>query len=430
MTPDDAIAYLHDLPRFAGVADDAYRPGLERMEALMDAMNRPHEAFPSVHVAGTNGKGSTASMVAAIITAAGERTGLHTSPHLAHVTERMRIDGAPAPTEWLADAVTRHRDAFDRIGPSFFEATVALSFLYFAEQTVDRAVVEVGLGGRLDATNILQPELAVITSIDLEHTALLGDTLTAIAREKAGIIKLGVPVLTAVRQPEALDAIRRVAREREATLHVLDADVDVRRAKTFLDHSVLNITSPVRAYDDLHIDLGGVHQQRNALLAARAAEVLGLGADAIRTGLRDVRRLSSLRGRLELLQRDPLVVADVAHNPSSLAATLDAVRPTLDVHGGRLYMLLGLMRDKDVGAIAELLDAAHAIVTPVALPSERALPAEALRNVLAEHGVQANGPSTIAAGIAAFQQDAAADDVLLITGSHQMVESLISNTNG
>ena len=144
MTPDDAIAYLHDLPRFAGVADDAYRPGLERMEALMDAMDRPHEAFPSVHIAGTNGKGSTASMVAAIATADGQRTGLHTSPHLTHVTERMRVDGTPASADWLADVVTRYRDALDGIGPSFFEATVALSFLYFADQNVDRAVVEVG----------------------------------------------------------------------------------------------------------------------------------------------------------------------------------------------------------------------------------------------------------------------------------------------
>ena len=421
MTPDAAIAYLHGLPRYAGVADDAYKPGLARMEALMDAMGRPHEAFPSVHVAGTNGKGSTASMIAAIATAAGQRTGLHTSPHLLRVTERLRIDGQPAPDEWLAEAVARYRADFERIEPSFFEATVALSFRYFAEQQVDRAVVEVGLGGRLDATNVLQPELAVITSIDLEHTTLLGDTLAAIAREKAGIIKPGVPVLTGVRQLEAVEAIRAVAEEQDAPLHGIDTEIEIRHAKAKLDHSMLAITTPVRVYDDLRIDLGGVHQQHNALLAVRAAEVLGLGADAIRTGLRDVRRLSGLRGRLELLQRDPLVVADVAHNPSSLAATLDAVRPTLDVHGGRLYVLLGLMRDKDVGAIAELLDAAHAIVTPVGLPSERALPAEALRDALAEHGVQVNGPSTIAAGIAAFQQDAAADDALLITGSHGVV---------
>jgi dihydrofolate synthase/folylpolyglutamate synthase len=425
VTPDDAIAYLHDLPRFAGVADDAYRPGLKRMEALLETMDRPHRAFPSVHVAGTNGKGSTASMVAAIATADGQRTGLHTSPHLTHVTERMRVDGAPAPVGWLADAVTRHRDAFDRIGPSFFEVTVALSLLYFAEQQVDRAAVEVGLGGRLDATNIVQSELAIITSIDLEHTALLGDTLAAIAREKAGIIKPGVPVLTGVRQPDALDAIRLVARERGVSLHALDAEVNVSRSAMQVDHSVLDVTTPVRGYDGLRVELGGAHQQRNALLAVRAAELLGLGADAIRTGLRDVRRLSGLRGRLEVLQRDPLVVADVAHNPSSLAATLDALRPTLDAHGGRLHVLLGVMRDKDIAAIAELLDAAEASVTPVDLPSERALPGDALRGTLAEHDVRVSHPSTIEAGVATFRQHATAHDVLLITGSHRMVEALL-----
>ena len=423
MTPDDAIATLHDLPRFAGVADDAYRPGLERMEALMDAMDRPHEAFPSVHVAGTNGKGSTASMVAAIATANGQRVGLHTSPHLTHVTERMRIDGTPAPADGLADAVARYRGALDRIGPSFFEATVALSFLYFAKQQVDQAVVEVGLGGRLDATNILQPELAIITSIDLEHTALLGDTLAALAREKAGIIKPGVPVLAGVRQPAALDTIRRVARERKAPLHALDAEVSVSRAEAFLDHSVLDITTPVRAYEGLRVGLGGAHQQRNALLAIRAAELMGLGAEAIRAGLRDVRRLSGLRGRLEVLQRDPLIVADVAHNPSSLAATLDALRPTLDDRSGRLHVLLGLMRDKDVEAIAQLLNEAEATVTPVALPSERALSAETLHGVLSERGVRVNEPPTIQASHAAFQQHATARDGLLITGSHQLLEA-------
>lgn len=427
MTSDDAIAYLHDLPRFAGVADDAYRPGLERMEALMDAMDRPHEAFPSVHVAGTNGKGSTASMLAAIATAAGRRTGLHTSPHLTHVTERMRINGRPAPEAWLAKAIVRYRAVFDRIGPSFFEATVALSLRYFADQQVDLAVVEVGLGGRLDATNILQSEWAIITSIDLEHTALLGDTLGAIAREKAGIIKPGAPVLTSVRQPEALDAIHKVAAAQDAPLHAVADEVTVLHAETMLDHSVLDITTPVRTYEALRVGLGGAHQQRNAMLALRAAELLGLEVEAIRAGLRNVRQLAGLRGRLEILQRDPLIVCDVAHNPSSLAATLDALQPALDIRGGQLHVLLGLMRDKDVSAIAELLKEAGATVTPVDLPSERALPAEALHDTLADQGVRVTDPMPVAAGLASFRKDAAMEDVLLITGSHQMLAPLFNH---
>jgi len=184
MSRPDALDYLLNRPQFANVADDAHKPGLERMHTLMDEMGDPHEALRTVHVAGTNGKGSVSAMVAAIATAAGLRTGLHTSPHLTHVTQRMRIDGTPAPTDWLAGAVEEYRPLFDRVEPSFFEMTVALTFLYFAEQNVDLAVVEVGLGGRLDSTNVLHPALSIITNIDLDHTDLLGDTIGAIAREK------------------------------------------------------------------------------------------------------------------------------------------------------------------------------------------------------------------------------------------------------
>lgn len=422
MTSNDALAYLRTLPRFAGVADEAYRPGLERMDALMDAMDRPHTAVPSVHVAGTNGKGSTASMIAAIATASGRRAGLHTSPHLVHVAERMRVDGVPAPTAWLAEAVERYRADFERIGPSFFEATVALSLRYFAEEDVDLAVVEVGLGGRLDATNILRPELALITSIDLEHTALLGDTLAAIAREKAGIVKPGVPVLTAVHQPEALDTIRDVASVQDAPLHIVADEVTVFRADAALDHSMLGVETPVHRYEALRVGLGGAHQQSNALLALRAAELLGIDAGSIRRGLRDVRRLAGLRGRLEILRRNPLVVFDVAHNPSGLAATLAALRPTLTRKNGRLHVLLGLMRDKDLDAIAALLREASARVTPTALPGDRALPADALHDGLATCNVDVQAPATVAEAWAAFHRDADDGDVLLVTGSHQMME--------
>src|SRR5690606_4396768 len=169
-----------------------------------------HRAFPSVHVAGTNGKGSTASMIAAVGTAAGLRVGLHTSPHLFHVGERIRVDGVPAPEAWLAAAVARYRPAFEAVGPSFFEATVALSFRYFAGAGVDWVVAEVGLGGRLDATNVLAPAVSVVTSIGLDHTELLGESLAAIAREKAGIVKPATPVVTAADQPEVVDVLRAV----------------------------------------------------------------------------------------------------------------------------------------------------------------------------------------------------------------------------
>ena len=430
MSPADARRYLFSLPRFADRGAAAYRPGLERMERLMEAMDRPHRAFRSIHVAGTNGKGSTASFLAAIATAGGLRTGLHTSPHLLDLGERLRIDGRPAPWSWIAPAVARYRSAFDAIGPSFFEATVALSFLYFAEADVDLAVVEVGLGGRLDATNVLQPELAVITSIGLDHTDLLGDTLGAIAREKAGIIKPGTPVLTAATQPEALEAIRQVAEARTSACYRLQDDVAVQDLRPSLTGSELTARTPRRSYPDLHVGLAGAHQQTNALLALRAAEVAlpetAGNAEAVYHGLREVRRLAGLRGRLEVLSREPLVVADVAHNPDGLAAALSFLRAHAG-SGGRRFVLLGAMRDKAVAEMARLLAAAPLVVIPTSLPGERALSGEELGTLLAEQGAQVAPPAGVAAGLAAFTRDAAPADALLVTGSHLTVAQLLAD---
>ena len=427
MTEADVRRYLSGLPRFADRGAAAYRPGLERMEALMDVMGRPHEAFRSVHVAGTNGKGSTASFLAAISAAAGLRTGLHTSPHLFDLSERLRIDGRPAPWSWIAEAVARYRPAFDVVGPSFFEATVALSFLYFAETDVDLAVVEVGLGGRLDATNVLQPVLAVITPIGLDHTDLLGDTLGAIAREKAGIIKTGTPVLTAAVQPEAIETIRQVAEARTSAFYRLQDEVVIHEARSSLTGSDLTVRTPQRSYPRLHVGLAGAHQQTNALLALRAAELAlpdGVhDADPVYRGLREVRRLAGLRGRLEVLSREPLVVADVAHNPDGLAAALRFLgthaRP-----GGMRFALFGVLRDKALAEMARLLAEASLVVIPVPLPGERALPTEQLGTLLAEQGVQVARSAGVEESLTAFLRHAAPADALLITGSHLTVAQL------
>lgn len=428
MTYDDAYAYLHALPRFSDQGALALQPGLERMAALMDAMGRPHKAYPSVHIAGTNGKGSTASMLAAVATAAGRRTGLHTSPHLVYLGERLRIDGVPAPESWIAGAVGRFRDSFEAVRPSFFEATTALSLLYFAEAQVDLAVVEVGLGGGMDATNIIEPRLAIITSIGLEHTDLLGDTLEAIARAKAGIIKPGVPVLTAVAQPEAREVIEQEAeRQRAPFEHVREA-VQIHEVQSRLEGLILSVQTPLRRYENLEVGLPGGHQTANALLALRAAErvveTVVRDAAPVYHGLRDVRRLAGLRGRLETVQAAPLVVADVAHNADGLAAALafvHAQRPE-----ARLFVLLGLMRDKDLDAIARLLADAGASVFPVHLSSPRAVEPEMLAGRLRASGLAVEKGGSVEEGRAWFYRRAASDDVLLITGSHQVVEQIYS----
>ena len=389
------------------------------MEALLEAMDVPTDGLRVVHVAGTNGKGSTASMVAAMATAAGQKVGLHTSPHLLHVAERMRVDGTPAPEAWLANAVTQNRSLIARIGPSFFEATVALSLRYFVEEAVDLAVVEVGLGGRLDATNVLTPAVALITHIGLDHTDLLGDTLEAIAREKGGIIKPGVPCLTAATQPSVQAELQALADAADASLEVVQQTTDLHGAATG-PHARGTIRTPARMYEALSLDLPGAHQWTNARLAVRAVETLGIATDAaVRQGLGGVRRLAGLRGRLETLQTEPLVVADVAHNPEGLRAALTHLRTIAPQ--ARLHVLLGLMRDKDLAAIARLCAAHAAGVTPVQGLSDRAVPAADVADALRAAGASVHAPATVLDGLSGFLKRADASDALLCTGSHQVV---------
>lgn len=424
MTAAAALAFLHNLPRFADAGAAAYRPGLERMEALLEAMDVPTDRLRVVHVAGTNGKGSTASMVAAMATAAGQKVGLHTSPHLLHVAERMRIDGTSAPEAWLAAAVTRYRSLIERIGPSFFEATVALSLRYFVEEAVDLAVVEVGLGGRLDATNVLTPAVALITHIGLDHTDLLGDTIEAIAREKGGIIKPGVPCLTAATQPSVQAELQALADAAGASLEVVQQTTQLYGAADTGADALGTLRTPVRTYEGLALDLPGAHQRTNARLAVRAVETLELATDAaVREGLGAVRALAGLRGRLETLQTEPLIVADVAHNPEGLQVALTHLHTVAP--DARLHVLLGLMRDKDLGAIARLCAAHAAGVTPVQGLSDRAVPAADVAGALRAAGATVHPPAAVLDGLAAFLETADASDALLATGSHQVAAPVV-----
>ncbi|MFB6247653.1 MAG: folylpolyglutamate synthase/dihydrofolate synthase family protein [Salinibacter sp.] len=427
MSRPDAVEYLLGLPQYAN-DESAQKPGLERMERLMDGMGAPHEAIRTVHVAGTNGKGSVSSMIAAIATAAGLTTGLHTSPHLTHVEQRMRVGGTPAPRDWLVDAVDRYRPLFDRVQPSFFEVTVALSLRYFADQTVDLAVVEVGLGGRLDATNVLDPALAVLTNIDLDHTDLLGDTLAAIAREKAGIIKPHTPVLSGVDQAEARAVIAEVADERSAPLRELQDEASWWAPHADLSGSVVDLETPLRAYDQLHVALPGPHQQANAALAVRAAEFVVPAAQAtavpVYEGVRDVRALTGFRGRLDVLQDEPLVVVDVAHNPPSIEAGLRTLDRVLTRRDGSLYVAFNAVQGKQLAAVARLLAARDARVIPVPVDTARALSPCEMTETLRAHGATVLGARPLPTALDDFQQGAEAGDTLLLTGSHKMVELL------
>jgi dihydrofolate synthase/folylpolyglutamate synthase len=427
MSRSDAVEYLLGLPQYANDTS-AHTPGLERMEALMDAMGTPHRSIRTVHVAGTNGKGSVASLTAAIASAAGLRTGLHTSPHLTHVEQRMRVDGTPAPGDWLADAVAEYRPVFEEVEASFFEVTVALSFLYFAERAVDLAVVEVGLGGRLDATNVLRPALSIITTVDLDHTELLGDTLPAIAREKAGIIKPRTPVLSGVTQPPAAAVIAEVATERDAPLRRLPDEVSWWAPYADLSGSVMDLDTPLRSYDRVTVGLPGAHQQANAALAVRAAELVVPAVQATATpvyeGLRTVRARTGFRGRLDVLQDRPLVVVDVAHNPAGIAAGLEALDAALTERGGTLYVGFNAVQGKQLAEVGRLFAERAATVIPVPVDTPRARSPDAIAEAMRAEGVEVLAARPLADLLTDFQHFASADDALLLTGSHKMVELL------
>lgn len=413
----DPIDALHALPRYAGTDDESYKPGLDRMHALIDAFGIPLDELPTLHIAGTNGKGSTAAMSAAIAQAAGYRVGLHTSPHLWSVAERMRIDGTPIPDDTLRAMIAEAQPAFDRIEPSFFEATVALSLQYFAHEAVDLAVVEVGLGGRLDATNVVAAEVAIITSIALEHTALLGDTEAKIAQEKGGIMRTGQPVVLGPLSSEAESALHNQAAELGAVLHRTAATTRWNEARCTL-------ITPRACYTVPELDLPGAHQQQNAACAVRALELhpaVRLTPNAVARGLGAVRAYAGLHGRMERLATHPPVWIDVAHNPAGLAAACTA----LPHCPGCCIVALGVMRDKPLSALLDVLaDRGIDTVWPVAVPVDRALPAEAIAEACQARGWTTRAPASLMAHVNYFQQTASPEDLLLVTGSHYTVGEL------
>jgi dihydrofolate synthase/folylpolyglutamate synthase len=340
----------------------------------------------------------------------------------------MRVDGTPAPSDWLVDAVTEYKDVFDRVEPSFFEGTVALSFLYFAEQKVDLAVVEVGLGGRLDATNVLHPALSLITNIDLDHTDVLGDTLAEIAREKAGIIKPNTPLLSAVTQPAAQTVLEEVANKHDAPLRFLRSEVSWWAPHATLSGSVIDVETPLRDYDRIHVSLPGVHQQTNAALALRAAELVvpAVQADAapVYEGLKDVHALTGFRGRLDVLQDRPLIVVDVAHNPAGIEASLQTLDVELTSRGGSLYVGFNAVQGKQLSRVGRLLAARNAQVIPVPVDTPRALSTDAIAEALRAAGATVLDARPLADVLNDFQHFADPSDALLLTGSHKMVELL------
>lgn len=412
---------------------------LARPAALLEALGRPDRRFRAVLVAGTKGKGSTAMLIASALRAHGLRVGLYTQPHLHTYRERLRIDGELVSPEAFSEQVEALRPVVDsldrksRRGPlSTFEITTALGVRWFAEQAVDWAVLEVGLGGRLDATNVVDPTVAVITSISYDHTQILGRTLPKIAAEKAGIIKRGGLVVSAPQRPSAEAVVRRTARQRQAKLTMLSSPgspraLNVRPLRFAADDRDLpgeplmrfRVRSARRDYDGLCLSLGGFHQVVNAqtaIAALEAAEARGLTLDAgaTRRGFAEAR----WPGRFELASTRPTLVLDGAHNADS-AARLSAA---LEAHVAfeRLHLVLGVFDDKDLrGILAGLAGAAT--LTGVRAPGRRGRPPEEIVAAAHQRGVPARAMPSVSAGIEAAVSAAGPRDVVCVTGSLALV---------
>lgn len=421
MNVPEALSYLESLSRHG------IRPGLERMVFLLDRLGHPEKVLRVVHVAGTNGKGSTAAILASVLTAAGYRVGLYTSPHLHSPNERLSIGGRLLPLFRFARYVGRVARAAAgcvRLGleqPTEFEVVTAAMYLAFAGQGVDVLVQETGLGGRLDATNVVPPPLvSIIAPIGLDHTDHLGRTLAEVAREKAGIIKPGSAVVSAPQPAAAAAEIESAARRHGCTLIRVGRDVAVRAGPLTLEGGEFDYRGLAVAYEGLHVALSGRHQLTNAACALATIELLNrggfrVGEEAVRAGLRSVR----WPGRLEVLCRDPLILADGAHNPAGAQALRAAIRELLPGH--RLILVMGVMRDKDArGMLAELAPLASLVVA-TSPGTPRALEPLALSLLAGEHGVKTVVEPDPRAALDLARAQAGPGGAVCVTGSLYLV---------
>lgn len=359
MTYQRAVDYLYQL-QWHGI-----KSGLGNILQILTRLSNPHQRYRTVHIAGTNGKGSTAALVAALLQAQGYRVGLYTSPHLVDFSERIRINGVPIAHDAVADLtdkISQLSSLNSHLSLTFFEFTTAMAFLYFAESSINLAVIEVGMGGRFDATNVITPLVSVITNIDYDHQAYLGNSLAQIASEKAGIIKTAVPAVTAAEDDEALGVIAKVCRERGSSLYRLGQDFHIDGVSPE-EFTYRGIHHPWPA---LSMKLLGRHQLRNAACALAAAEILSdQGFELSETSIREGLRSASWEGRLEPIETPEglLILLDGAHNLSGARVLRDFLLEVKAKRGGRLFLVFGIMRDKDIPAVlGELVPLADSVV--------------------------------------------------------------------
>ena len=412
MTYEETIEYLFNIaPLFQNIGAGAYKEGLDNSLKLDEHFGHPHKAYKCIHVGGTNGKGSVSHTLAAILQSAGCRVGLYTSPHLTDFRERIKINGEMIPKERVIRFVEEERDFFDPLHPSFFELTTALALKYFQEEGVDWAVIEVGLGGRLDCTNIITPKLAIITNISKDHTQFLGDTLTKIASEKAGIMKPHVPTLIG----EAADRnVREV---------FINRSIKVGSALHFAEEEYFPYTEG---------ELKGTYQEKNQQTIRAAASLLKLDRKFVEYGLQHVIELTGLKGRWQIICDAPLTICDTGHNPGAwqylgpqLKTLVENKKHTYN-QNVTLHMVIGMVSDKDIHSVLSMMPhEARYYFTQASV--HRAMPAEDIAALGREARLEGSVYPTVTEAFAAARTNAKSNDVIFIGGSTFVVADFLKN---
>src|SRR5215203_1099243 len=404
---------------FSRMGSAAFKKDLTNIRILCERLDNPHTKFKTIHVGGTNGKGSVSHMLSAVLQTARYKTGLYTSPHLYDFRERIRINGQMVDENFVVDFVKKIRPVIEEIEPSFFEITVAMSFEYFAQQKIDIAIIEVGLGGRLDSTNIITPELSVITNISKDHTNILGNTLQAIAGEKSGIIKKGIPVIIGERQQETMQVFIDAARVQQAPITFAEDYFSVKDSKFERDHLSVNvIEKEMGTTASYQLDLAGIYQTKNIKTVLQAVKILqqrgwNITQDHIQTALISAKKLTGLLGRWEIIHHNPTIVLEVAHNEEGIRQMLKHIQYLSYNH---LHIIFGMVKDKEAALVLNLLpkDASY-YFTQAHIP--RALPAEELQQIANTKGLAGKAYTHVNEALQKAITMASGDDLVILCGS-------------
>lgn len=425
MNYQETIEYLYSqMPMFSRTGGDAYKEGLETSIALDELFGQPHKSFRAIHVAGTNGKGSTSHLLASVLQQSGYKVGLYTSPHLIDFRERMRVNGEMIPEEDVIDFVERYRNSGFEGTPSFFELTTMMAFDFFSRANVDFAIIEVGLGGRLDSTNIITPEMCVITNISFDHTQFLGDTLEQIAGEKAGIIKAGIPVVVGEAKGEVRNVFAQTAEQVGAPILFAEDCPQIVMYSRENDTLILETSKNGILRDQLSGDC----QLKNAntvLNAIHALQSIGveIPENAIKEGFERVCEISGLMGRWMLIAKEPRTICDTGHN---VAGVQYIVKQLAKEKYNTLHIVLGFVKDKDITHILEMFPRyATYYFTNAAIP--RSMPAIELKALATARGLDGNHYSTVEEAYNAASEAASSDDMIFVGGSTFVVADLLAS---